>query len=116
MNNQTLEDKLKEEISYPGLHLIDTVENIKQIFKDEGYVTTDVKEKTDKLVQEMVNLHARMNQDMIRLGLTSTPVKETPNVYHGTKYPDPRPCTKNSHFIEHEQSDCGCGYTKGMSK
>lgn len=37
-------------------------------------------------------------------------------VYYGTKYPDPRPCTKNSHFIEHEQSDCGCGYTATMRK
>lgn len=36
------------------------------------------------------------------------------HILYGTKYPDPRPCTKNSHFIEHEQSDCSCGYTEGM--
>lgn len=36
-------------------------------------------------------------------------------ILYGTKYPDPRPCTKNSHFVEHEQSDCGCGYTKKLT-
>ena len=84
MNNQTLEDKLLD-LDLEFLHGVpvnlnrEMVEQIKQVFKDEGYTKKH-------------------------------------HILYGTKYPDPRPCTKNSHFIEHEQSDCGCGYTKGMSK
>ena len=42
----------------------DAIAQIKQVYADE------VLPKTDKLMQDMVNLHANMKHDMLRLGLT----------------------------------------------
>jgi len=28
-------------------------------------------------------------------------------ILYGTKYPDPRPCTKNSHFVDEKVCSCG---------
>lgn len=83
MNNETLEAKLGLVIQncqcidgdVPFHFEVEVVEQIKQIFKDEGY-------------------------------------EKKHHILYGTKYPDPRKCTKTSHFVE--QEDCQCGYTKGM--
>ena len=83
----SLDDKLREIIDYCAesyypeheygtshkeqnqKYLEEAVEAIKKLYQDE------VLPKSDQLMQEMVNLHARMKQDMIRLGMTSTPKK-----------------------------------------
>jgi len=57
------------------------IAQIKQAFADAGYAQTNVREKADELLQGMVNMHANMKQDMIRLGLTSTPKKPKSKLY-----------------------------------
>lgn len=53
----------------------DGIAQIEQAFADEGYVHTDVREKADKLLQDMINMHANMRHDLVRLGLTYTPTQ-----------------------------------------
>lgn len=108
MNNQTLEEKLLD-LDLEFLHGVpvnltkEMVEQIKQIFKDEGYTKNPPKVEDSTFYPEI-------------WALANGYRKVQPKILYGTKYPDPRPCTKNSHFIEHEQSDCGCGYTATMRK
>ncbi len=35
-------------------------------------------------------------------------------IHYGTKYPDPRKCSGNNHYVEDDKTDCSCGYTEGM--
>lgn len=51
------------------------MEAIKQAFTDAGYVPTDVKEKADEFLQDIMNLQANMKHDALRLSLTTTPKK-----------------------------------------
>lgn len=50
-------------------YLEEALEQIKQLYAKE------VMPNVEKLTQDMVNLHANMKNDMIRLGFTSTPDK-----------------------------------------
>lgn len=73
MSNEELDKKLREIIWYElgdGLNATDVDEavvSIKQLYASE------VTPKVDALMQDMVNLHANMKADMLRLGFTSTP-------------------------------------------
>lgn len=62
----TLDDRLREivaDMPYPDT----AVESIKQVIREEVGI--------DQIIQDMVNLRANMQHDLIRLGLTSTPTK-----------------------------------------
>jgi hypothetical protein len=89
----TLDDKLREILRTPhqnstGATVMEfpttkLLTQIKQAFTDAGYVPTDIKEKADHLLQDMVNLHARMTFDMLRLGLTPTPAAHVADFSNG---------------------------------
>ena len=73
MSNTELDKKLREIIWYElgdGLNATDVDECVESI---KRFYASEVTPKVDALVQDMVNLHANMKQDMLRLGLTSTP-------------------------------------------
>jgi len=75
--NEELDKRLREIIWYElgdGLNATDVdeaVASIKRFYADE------VMPKVDSLMQDMVNLHANMKHDMLRLGLTYTPPNNT---------------------------------------
>ena len=75
MSNDELDEKLREAIRYIAnedgyaeeADLDEAVAKIKQMYADQ------VTPKVDALMQDMVNLHANMKHDMLRLGLTYSP-------------------------------------------
>ena len=100
-----------------NLAIDEAIEAISDLIEAEREVTKEYKTLEDKY-KVAIELAAeyRLESEMNLVRFAHLLEATKPKVLYGTKYPDPRPCTKNSHFIEHEQSDCGCGYTKGMSK
>jgi NADH:ubiquinone oxidoreductase subunit E len=57
----------------------ESITAITQAFKDAGWLTPE----NAKKVQEMTNMHANMQRGMVRLGLTSTPIKRTADFSNG---------------------------------
>jgi hypothetical protein len=63
-----LDIKLREivvDMPYPDT----AVESIKQVIREEVGI--------DNIIQDLVNLRANMQHDLVRLGITSTPTKGT---------------------------------------
>ena len=56
----------------------DAIQQIKDCFIADGWIKPGTPQA--QMMQDMVNLHARMKADMIRLGMTPTPQKRASGV------------------------------------
>lgn len=74
-----LDDKLREILEdwYPGVMYENVIPKIKKLYADE------VTPKVDTIMQDMVNLQANLKYDMLRLGMTPTPVNITADFSKG---------------------------------